>query len=330
MGVYVIAEAGVNHNGSLALARKLADAAKAAGADCVKYQTFRADRLTSRYAEKADYQKRTTEEATQQEMLRKLELSREDFTDLKKYCDKIGITFLSTPYDLESIRFLDTIDMPFWKIPSGEVTNYPYLTAIAATGKPVVMSTGMCTTEEIAAALEVLRTHGAGEIRLLHCNTEYPTPYKDVNLMAMRTMREQFGVEVGYSDHSEGIEVPIAAAALGACIIEKHFTLDRNMPGPDHRASLEPAAFTEMVTAIRHIEQAQGNGEKSPSPSEEKNKVIVRKSIVAKTKIRAGEILTEDNITTKRPGTGLSPMLWPEVIGTAAIRDYDPDEMIER
>lgn len=329
MGVYIIAEAGVNHNGSFDLACRLVDAAKAAGADCIKFQTFRAQNLVSRNAGKADYQKATTGDGSQADMLSKLELSYDAFSRLKQYCEEVGITFLSTPFDLESVAFLDALSVPFWKIPSGEVTNLPYLEALAKTGRPVVMSTGMCEMDEIEAALRVLRENGTSDIRLLHCNTEYPTPFADVNLRAMETMRRAFGVEVGYSDHTRGIEVPIAAVALGATIIEKHFTLDRNMEGPDHKASLEPDELAAMVSAIRNIEQALGSGEKTASPSEQKNIAVARKSIVAKRAIKAGERLTEDNLTVKRPGSGVSPMRWRDVLGTAAIRDFEEDEMIE-
>lgn len=329
MGVYIIAEAGVNHNGSFDLACRLVDAAKAAGADCIKFQTFRAQNLVSRNAGKADYQKATTGDGSQADMLSKLELSYDAFSRLKQYCEEVGITFLSTPFDLESVAFLDALGVPFWKIPSGEVTNLPYLEALAKTGRPVVMSTGMCEMDEIEAALRVLRENGTSDIRLLHCNTEYPTPFADVNLRAMETMRRAFGVEVGYSDHTRGIEVPIAAVALGATIIEKHFTLDRNMEGPDHKASLEPDELAAMVSAIRNIEQALGSGEKTASPSEQKNIAVARKSIVAKRAIKAGERLTEDNLTVKRPGSGVSPMRWRDVLGTAAIRDFEEDEMIE-
>lgn len=329
MGVYIIAEAGVNHNGSFELACKLVDAAKKAGVDCIKFQTFKSKNLVSKNAQKADYQRNTTGDGSQEDMLKKLELSYDEFLQLKAYCDKKKICFLSTPFDFDSIDFLNSIDMPFWKIPSGEVTNYPYLMALAKTGKPVVMSTGMCEMAEIKAAIEVLRDNGTKELKLLHCNTEYPTPFEDVNLTAMQTMRDAFGVEVGYSDHTKGIEVPIAAVALGATIIEKHFTLDRNMEGPDHKASLEPDELAEMVSSIRHIEKALGNGIKTPSSSEKKNKAIARKSIVAKQQIKTGEELTKDNITVKRPGNGISPMRWKEVLGTKAIRDFDEDELIE-
>ena len=330
MSLKIIAEAGVNHNGSYELACRLVDAAKAAGADFVKFQTFRAENLASCRAEKAEYQKENVgAKASQLDMLRQLELGFEESRRLKGYCDDAGITFLSTPFDLESVAFLDTLDMPFWKIPSGEVTNLPYLLAIARTGKPVVMSTGMCEMEEIQAAMEALRANGTPRITLLHCNTEYPTPYEDVNLRAMETLRDRFGVEVGYSDHTPGIEVPIAAAALGAVIIEKHFTLDRGMEGPDHKASLEPDELAAMAAAVRHIESALGNGGKTVSPSERKNLDIARKSLVARRAIQKGEPLTEENITAKRPGGGVSPMRWFEALGTRATRDFEEDELIE-
>lgn len=329
MSVYIIAEAGVNHNGSFELACKLVDAAKAAGVDCIKFQTFKSKNLVSHTAQKAEYQKVTTGDSSQQDMLKKLELSYDEFIALKEYCDKVGITFLSTPFDFDSIDFLNSIDMPFWKIPSGEVTNLPYLLALAKTGKPVVMSTGMCEMTEIEAAINALKDNGTKEIKLLHCNTEYPTPYEDVNLKAMQTMRDAFGLEVGYSDHTKGIEVPVAAVALGATVIEKHFTLDRNMEGPDHKASLEPDELAAMVSSIRYIEKALGSGDKTPSPSEQKNITVARKSIVAKKDIKAGDELTVENITVKRPGTGISPMKWFDVLGTKAIRDFAEDELIE-
>ena len=329
MGVYIIAEAGVNHNGSFELACNLVDAAKEAGVDCIKFQTFKSKNLVSNSAQKAEYQKNTTGEGSQVDMLKKLELTYDEFLALKDYCDKVGICFLSTPFDFDSINFLNSINMPFWKIPSGEITNYPYLVALAQTGKPVVMSTGMCEMAEITAAIDVLRDNGTKEIKLLHCNTEYPTPYEDVNLRAMQTMRDCFGLDVGYSDHTKGIEVPVAAVAMGATVIEKHFTLDRNMEGPDHKASLEPDELKAMVSSIRHIEQAMGNGDKKPSPSEKKNISVARKSIVAKTDIKEGDSLSEGNITVKRPGTGISPMRWLEVIGTKAVRDFEEDELIE-
>lgn len=329
MGVYIIAEAGVNHNGSFETACKLVDAAKTAGADCIKFQTFQAKNLVSYNAEKAEYQKDTTREGSQVDMLKNLELTYDEFIKLKAYCDKAGICFLSTPFDLDSIDFLNGIDMPFWKIPSGEVTDYPYLLALARTGKPVVMSTGMCEIGEIEEAIKVLYENGAKEIKLLHCNTEYPTPFEDVNLRAIQTMRDEFGLEVGYSDHTRGIEVAIAAVAMGATVIEKHFTLDRAMEGPDHKASLEPDELAAMVLSIRHIEEAMGTGNKIPSPSEKKNINVVRKSIVAKFHIKAGDKLTEETITVKRPGTGINPMRWKDVLGTKAIRDFEKDERIE-
>lgn len=329
MSVYIIAEAGVNHNGSFEIACRLVDAAKRAGVDCIKFQTFRSENLVAKGAQKAEYQKGTTGDGSQADMLKKLELSYDAFVALKRYCDDVGICFLSTPFDFESIRFLDGIDMPFWKIPSGEVTNYPYLVALARTGKPIVMSTGMCELSEVRQAIDVLRDNGAGQIRLLHCNTEYPTPFEDVNLRAMQALRDAFGCEVGYSDHTRGIEAPIAAVALGAGIIEKHFTLDRNMEGPDHKASLEPDELAAMVRSIRHVESALGTGIKTPSPSERKNIAVARKSIVAGRPIRRGEILTADNLTVKRPGSGISPMRWNAVLGTRAVRDFEEDELIE-
>lgn len=330
MNIQIIAEAGVNHNGDFNIAVRMADAARAAGADIVKYQTFYPEELASSFAEKASYQKETTNAGEGQlDMLRKLALRPEEYGKLKAYCDKIGIGFASTPFDLKSIELLDAIDMPFWKIPSGEVTNLPYLLAIAKTKKPVVMSTGMCEMNEIGAALDVLRTNGTPKITLLHCNTEYPTPFRDVNLRAMQTLRERFGVDVGYSDHTTGIEVPIAAAALGAAVIEKHFTLDRGMEGPDHKASLEPDELTAMVTAVRHIEEALGDGVKTVTPSERKNQDVVRKSIVARCAIKQGEMLTEENITVKRPGGGIEAMRWFDILGLPAARDFNADEPIE-
>lgn len=329
MSVFIIAEAGVNHNGSYELACHLVDEAKRAGADCIKFQTFIAENLVSEYAQKADYQKKTTGDSDSQlDMVKKLELSFNSFEKLQKYCEKRSIEFLSTPFDLESIEFLNTLDMPFWKIPSGEVTNLPYLIAIAKTKKNVVMSTGMCEMWEIQSAIDTLKANGTPEITLLHCNTEYPTPFEDVNLHAMQTMRESFNFNVGYSDHTRGIEVPIAAAALGASIIEKHFTLDHNMEGPDHQASLEPDELKEMVKCIRNIEKALGNGVKTVTPSEKKNIEIARKSIVASCEIKKGDVLSESNITTKRPGNGISPMRWYDVIGTKAVRDFRKDEPI--
>ena len=328
--VYIIAEAGDNHNGDFNTALKLVDVAKWAGAECVKFQTFVTEEIISKYAEMAEYQKKNTgKEESQFEMVKRLELSFDEFRKIKEYCDRVGIQFLSTPFDLKSVDFLNELGVPFFKIPSGEITNYPYLIKIAHTGKPVVMSTGMCEPDEILAAINVLEKNGSGEITLLHCNTEYPTPLKDVNLYAMRTMKKMFGKKVGYSDHTKGIEVPVAAVALGACVIEKHFTLDKNMPGPDHKASLEPDELGRMVKNIRNIEIALGDGVKRVSESERKNIAIARKSIVARRNIQEGEILTEENLAVKRPGTGINPMQWMEVLGTRAVRDFKEDELIE-
>lgn len=328
--VYIIAEAGDNHNGDFNTALKLVDVAKRAGADCVKFQTFVTEEIISKYAEMAEYQKKNTgKEESQFEMVKRLELSFDEFRKIKEYCDRVGIQFLSTPFDLKSVDFLNELGVPFFKIPSGEITNYPYLIKIAHTGKPVVMSTGMCEPDEILAAINVLEKNGSGEITLLHCNTEYPTPLKDVNLYAMRTMKKMFGKKVGYSDHTKGIEVPVAAVALGACVVEKHFTLDKNMPGPDHKASLEPDELGRMVKNIRNIEIALGDGVKRVSESERKNIAIARKSIVARRNIQEGEILTEENLAVKRPGTGINPMQWMEVLGTRAVRDFKEDELIE-
>lgn len=328
--VIVIAEAGVNHNGSFELAKKMVDAAKEAGVDYVKFQTFNPQKLVSKYAEKAKYQKETTgSDETQLQMLQKLTLTEDNFLSLRDYCKEVGIGFISTPFDLDSIAFLETFDMDFWKVPSGEVTNLPYLEAIARTKRKVVMSTGMCDMNEIQDAMEVLKKNGTTEITLLHCNTQYPTPYEHVNLSAMSTIKDTLHKEVGYSDHTQGIEVPIAAVAMGATVIEKHFTLDKNMEGPDHKASLDPTELKQMVSAIRNIEKAIGNGLKEPSSSELTNKAVARKSIVASREIKQGEILSEYNLTTKRPGTGISPMKWYEVIGKAAARDFSEDEIIE-
>ncbi len=330
MGIRIIAEAGVNHNGDLGLARKMVQEAAKAGADYVKFQTFIPEKLVTGKAPKAAYQDKATGGAgTQLEMLGKLALRQEDFRELKEECQRQGIGFLSTPFDLDSIDFLETMDMDFWKLPSGEITNLPFLERIARTGKPVVMSTGMCGMEEVKSAARCLKEAGAGPITLLHCNTEYPTPMRDVNLRAMLTMREELGLPTGYSDHTRGIEVSIAAAALGAVILEKHFTLDRSMEGPDHAASLEPDELAELVRAVRNVEAALGSGEKVPSESERKNIAVTRKSIVAKRAIAQGELFGEDNLTAKRPGTGISPMRWHEVIGRRAGRAYEPDEMIE-
>ena len=327
----IIAEAGVNHNGSIDMAKRLIEAAAEAGVDYVKFQTFKSEKLVSRHAAKADYQKANTGgEDSQLKMLQQLELSRDDHFLLIEHCKKCGIKFLSTAFDLESIEFLHSLNLDLWKIPSGEITNLPYLRSIAQKGGRVIMSTGMCDLSDIEAALKVLTSNGTPEenITLLHCNTEYPTPWNDVNLRAMHDIAKRFNVPVGYSDHTRGIEVPIAAVALGATVIEKHFTLDNNLPGPDHKASLEPHQLKAMVDAIRHIECALGSGTKQVSESERKNMAIARKSIVAATEIKEGELFTPQNITVKRPGGGISPMKWDEVIGTTASHDYQPDEMI--
>lgn len=329
MGVLIIAEAGVNHNGSMELAKKMVLEAKNAGADYVKFQTFVPENLVSKNASKAEYQKETTGEGESQlQMLQKLALTECDFIELQKYCKEVGVGFISTPFDFDSLSFLESLDMDFWKVPSGEVTNLPYLEAIAHTGRKVIMSTGMCEMNEIQDAVSVLEKNGANDIVLLHCNTQYPTPYEDVNLSAMKQIADVTNKEIGYSDHTLGIEVPIAAVALGATVIEKHFTLDKNMEGPDHRASLEPNELKMMIDAIRNIEACIGDGMKKRTDSEEKNYLIVRKSIVAKKAIRMGEELTEENITVKRPGIGISPMKWYEVLGTKAEKDYETDDVI--
>jgi N,N'-diacetyllegionaminate synthase len=330
--VLIIAEAGVNHNGSLETAKQLVDVASEAGADMVKFQTFSADRLVTISANKAEYQNQTTDASeSQHAMIRKLELSREMHEDIIAYCKQCNIEFFSTGFDTQSIDMLVDLGLEQFKIPSGEITNLQYLRHIGKFGKPVILSTGMAILGEIEAALDVLETSGTQRknITVLHCNTEYPTPMEDVNLRAMLAIRDAFGVSVGYSDHTLGIEVSIAAVAMGATVIEKHFTLDRNLPGPDHKASLEPEELKAMVQAIRNIKKALGNGIKRPSPSETKNKAIVRKSLVAANAIKAGECFNEFNLTVKRPGTGLSPMSWDEVLGRTAIRDFAPDELIE-
>lgn len=328
----IIAEAGVNHNGDLNMALQLIEKAAEAGVDYVKFQTFKSEKLVSRHATKAEYQKASTSgEDSQLKMLQQLELSHDDHFRLIEHCNKCGIKFLSTAFDLDSIEFLASLNLDLWKIPSGEISNLPYLRRIAQKNGKVIMSTGMCSHEDIEAALNVLTSNGTliKDITLLHCNTEYPTPWEDVNLLAMHDIANRFNVSVGYSDHTQGIEVPIAAVALGATVIEKHFTLDNNLPGPDHKASLEPHELKAMVDAIRHIEISLGNGVKSITDSERKNINIARKSIVAATYIKTGDIFTEENITIKRPGGGISPMKWDDVIGTTATRDYSPDELIQ-
>lgn len=332
--VLIIAEAGVNHNGSIEIAKQLVDKAVEAGVDVIKFQTFKAEKLVSKSAKQAEYQKKnigSEADDSQYNMLKKLELSEQDHQTLINYCQQKGIKFFSTAFDLESIDYLHSLNLGLWKIPSGEITNYPYIKKIAQYGEPVILSTGMCELDDVSAAMNALIKNGVkqNQITILHCNTEYPTPYEDVNLKAMLELQEQYQVKVGYSDHTRGIEVPIAAVALGATVIEKHFTLDRNMPGPDHKASLEPEEMKAMVTAIRHIEQALGDGHKKVSPSEQKNITIARKSIVAACPIKKGKTLTEQNLTVKRPGTGVSPMRWEEVLGTKAIKDFAEEDLIE-
>ncbi len=332
MKTLIIAEAGVNHNGDLEMARRLVEVAAQSGADFVKFQTFKADRLVTRQAAKADYQRElTAEDESQYEMIHRLELTPEMHVALIEHCVRQGIRFLSTGFDIESLDLLAGFGMPLFKIPSGEITNLPYLQHVGRMGMPVILSTGMANMVEIGAALDVLERAGTPrqQITVLHCNTEYPTPMSDVNLLAMLSIREAFGIQVGYSDHTAGIEVPIAAVALGATVIEKHFTLDRNLPGPDHRASLEPGELKTMVTAIRNIELALGDGVKRPSASEAKNIAIVRKSLVAACPIRAGEPFTRANLAVKRPGTGVSPMRMDEALGRVAMRDFQADELIE-
>lgn len=330
--IIVIAEAGVNHNGSLSLAKQLIDAAAAAEVDYVKFQTFKTENLVTLNAEKAEYQQRNTGETESQfSMLKKLELSKKNHEELIDYCRIRNVKFFSTAFDLESLDYLHSLNLGLWKIPSGELTNYPYLKKIAGFGEPVILSTGMSELEEVREALQVLLSNGLKRehITLLHCTTEYPTPWTDVNLRAMQTLQDTFGVNVGYSDHTEGIEVPIAAAALGAKVIEKHFTVDRNLPGPDHKASLEPAELKAMVTAVRHIEESLGDGRKIIAESERKNRDIARKSIIAARDIAQGEVLRETDLIVMRPGTGISPMRWNEVIGRIAIRDFRKGDCIE-
>lgn len=332
--VLIIAEAGVNHNGSLENAFKLIDAAVDAGVDYVKFQTFKSENLVSKSAKKADYQIQNTGNSTdsQYEMLKKLELSHESHELLIDYCKQKNIQFFSTAFDLDSLEYLKKIGLDLVKIPSGEITNLPYLRKAAQLFNKVILSTGMCTMEDIEAAINVFLKENISKenITILHCNTEYPTPMNDVNLKAMLSIQKEFGTAVGYSDHTLGIEVPVAAVALGASVIEKHFTLDNTMEGPDHAASLEPHELKQMVKAIRNIEQAiSGDGIKTPSESEMKNIEIARKSIVASTSISKGEIFTEENLTIKRPGTGISPMKWDEIIGKVATKDFSTDDLIE-
>ena len=327
----IIAEAGVNHNGDMELAKRLIDVAADAGADLVKFQTFNTERLATQVAPKADYQNQTTDQAESQfAMLKQLELGIEMHEVLIAHCQQRNIGFFSTGFDIQSLDNLASLGAERFKIPSGEITNLPYLRHVSGFGKPVILSTGMATLGEIEAGLEVLETGGTPrtQVTVLHCNTEYPTPMQDVNLRAMCSIRDAFGVAVGYSDHTAGIEVPIAAVALGATVIEKHLTLDRNLQGPDHKASLEPEEFASMVRAIRNIERAMGDGIKRPTLSENKNKLIARKSLVAAKPICAGERFTPENVTAKRPFSGISPMRWDEVIGRVAARDFAVDELI--
>ena len=323
---FIIAEAGVNHNGSEAIAEQLVAAAADAGADAIKFQTFKAADGVSRFAERASYQKHEVGgPESQLEMVRKLELPFDAFGRLKARCERLGIQFLTTAFDLGSVAYVESLDLPMLKVPSGELTNLPLLRKIDECHKPVLMSTGMATRDEIAAAISVLKH---SDITLLHCTTEYPCPFDSVNLKAIQTLRDTFGLPVGYSDHTSGIEIPIAAVALGACCIEKHFTLDRGMVGPDHRASIEPQDLARMVKAIRNLEMAMGDGIKKPERAEIKNIMIVRKSIVARRRIAKGEVFTDENLAAKRPGTGISPMEWDRIVGMRANKDYEEDEQI--
>lgn len=328
----IIAEAGVNHNGDLELAKQLVDAASEAGADVVKFQTFKAGHLATEKAEQATYQLEALGVSEGQlAMLRRLELHPDHHLELIDYCCQSGIEFLSTAFDISSIQLLSSLKLSRWKVPSGEITNLPYLRQIGTHAQPVILSTGMSSLADIEAALTVLEEAGTlrNQITVLHCTTEYPAPPDEVNLRAMKTIADAFGVSVGYSDHTDGIAVPIAAVAMGAIVIEKHITLDRNMSGPDHKASLEPDQFTAMVRSIRTVEQAFGDGIKQPTPSEIPNKLVARKSLVASKCIHRGEVFTESNVTCKRPGSGISPMHWDELIGRISSRNYQPDDLIE-
>jgi N,N'-diacetyllegionaminate synthase len=330
--VFIIAEAGVNHNGSVELAKQLIDVAVEAGADAVKFQTFKAEKLVSKHAQKADYQKQTTSvDETQYEMIKKLELDENAHRTLINYCKGKKILFLSTPFDHDSIDLLNSFEMPIFKIPSGEITNLPYLRHIGSLGKEVILSTGMSNLNEVQDALALLIKAGTSKERItvLHATTEYPCPVDEVNLRAMETLHATLVIKVGYSDHTKGIEVPIAAVAMGACVIEKHFTLDRTMDGPDHKVSLEPDELKAMVQAIRNIEQALGDGVKTPSKSERKNIAVARKSILASRPIKIGETFSENNLIVKRPGNGISPMRWDEIVGHTATRNFLADELIE-
>lgn len=330
MSVKIIAEAGVNHNGDLALAYRLADVAKAAGADIIKFQTYLPEKLVTEDAPLAEYQEKSEgAEESQYAMLKRLALSFEEFRSLSDYCKKIGIEFLSTPFDLESIDFLAGLGMNIWKIPSGEATNLPYLERIAACGGEVILSTGMCTIKEVEAAVDIFKNAPTEHLTLLHCTTAYPAPKESINLRAMTTLGEHFSLPVGYSDHTEGLSAALAAVAMGATVIEKHFTLDKNMQGPDHKASLDPAELTALVREIRALEQMLGNGEKIPTALELQNAAVARKSIVAAGDIAAGAVFTEENLTTKRPADGISPMRWHDLIGKVALRAYRKDEKID-
>jgi N,N'-diacetyllegionaminate synthase len=332
MRALIIAEAGVNHNGDMQMARQLIDAAAEAGADLVKFQTFRADRLVTTSARKAAYQMATTAaDESQHEMIRRLELTDAMHDELIAHCHQRKIEFFSTAFDLESLDYLMGLGMARIKVPSGEITNLPYLRKVGGFGKEVILSTGMSNLGEIEAAIDALEKAGTSRewIIVLHCNTEYPVPMPEVNLRAMRSIGEAFGVKVGLSDHTEGIEIAIAAVALGATVIEKHFTLDRSLPGPDHRASIEPDELGRMIRSIRNVEQAMGDGIKRPSASEKKNRLVLRKSLVASRRIVKGEAFSAENINVKRPGAGISPMRFDEVLGRIAARNFDPDEMIE-
>lgn len=329
--VLIIAEAGVNHNGEISIAKKLIDAAVDAGADVVKFQTFKAENVVTKEAKLSDYQKANkVEDNNQFEMLKKLELSEDAHFELFEYCQMKGITFFSTAFDLDSIEFLSKFKMGMWKIPSGELTNYPYVRSIARKAEKVILSTGMATLAEVAETIKVLTSNGTQKdnITVLQCHTDYPTKPEDVNLLAMLSMKQELGVKVGYSDHTMGIDISLAAVALGATIIEKHFTLDQNNRGPDHQASLSPSEFKDLVKGIRNIEVALGSPVKVPSKNEIPNLLSARKSIVAKTRIKKGEIFTDDNLTTKRPGNGINPMKWNEVVGRVADRDFDVDELL--
>lgn len=327
---FIIAEAGVNHNGSLTIAKKLVEKAKEAGADCIKFQTFCPEMLVCKSAVRANYQiKNTSSDGSQLQMLKELALDYKQTKILKEFCESQEILFLSSPFDLPSIDFLLELNIKAWKIPSGEITNLPYLEKIGRTKKPVILSTGISNKKEIESAVYILKENGIESIALLHCTSEYPAPYDEINLSAIRTMKEYFQLPVGYSDHTIGIEASVASVALGASIIEKHFTLDKTMRGPDHVASLEPSQFRQMVLEIRNVEKALGNGIKEPSLSELKNRDIVRKSIVARHNIQKGDIFTEENITVKRPGGGINPMRWYDIIGKVSNKDFEEDEMIE-